>query len=190
MPDDGFHNLLNEKMLCAVTHGGGTLGVRIDIGGRDLPHCLRGKHLDEADPEVYRLMQLADEARDAVMAQLQFLKLREDPEVQQQIKDFRTSLFELFGGNAIFVEEIPNGYSTQPYHRIRPEYVVTSRIGRVKIGQRSSVVEISWEDSIVTKTAEQLFPKDKVTKDGRMIHAHTGPDARRYVATLLDPRSI
>jgi len=62
---------------------------------------------------------------------------------------------------------------------------LTTRVGRFKIGWRKRVIHIDWKDSKVDLTAEQLFPEEDTTKDGRMIHAWSYKKAGEYVARVL-----
>lgn len=84
----------------------------------------------------------------------------------------------------IFVEAIPNGYCGPSCFPDRPWFIVTTRAGRIKIGWRKRVIAIDWSDSTITATAEELFPCENVTKDGRLIHAWGYDKAREYVASL------
>ena len=90
-----------------------------------------------------------------------------------------------FGDEAIYVEEIPNGYCSRYYCKHLPWFVVTTRIGRFKIGWRKRVISIDWSQCPNTKTAEELFPQENVTKDERLIHAWSYEKAKEYIAAII-----
>ncbi len=91
---------------------------------------------------------------------------------------------------AIYVEEIPNEYCSGACCVNRPWLIVTTPMGRIKIGPRKRVISISWEDSLIKQTAQELFPGEDVTKDGRTIHAWGIDKAREYVGRLLAPEAM
>ena len=95
----------------------------------------------------------------------------------------RARLLGLFEG-PIFAEEIPNGYCGPQCCFHRKWFIVTTRIGHIKIGWRKRVISIDWERTLVTKTAEELFPKEEVTKRGRLIHAYGYEKAKEYIDRL------
>jgi hypothetical protein len=68
--------------------------------------------------------------------------------------------------------------------------VVTTNIGRVKIGWRKRVINIDWSDTVVKKKAEELFPEENVTKGGYdnhfYIHAWSYEDAKKYLDRIHD----
>jgi hypothetical protein len=96
----------------------------------------------------------------------------------------RAELVALFD-NPDEVEEIPNGYCNQWCCRHLPWFVVTTPVGKIKLGWRKRVISIDWTSTLVEATAEELFPNEKVTKSLRLIHAWGIDDARRYIQTIL-----
>lgn len=85
----------------------------------------------------------------------------------------------------IYAEEIPNGYCSRWCCKHRPWFIVTTRKGRITIGWRKRVIQIRWEKLVNEKSADDLFPDQEVTKDGRMIHAWSYEYAKRYIETIL-----
>ena len=106
-----------------------------------------------------------------------------DPKLNDEIAENK-KLLESFQG-AIFVEEIPNGYCSDWCCRHLPWFVVTTNIGRFKIGWRKRVIEIDWSETVGTKSGEELFSKESVTVGEKYIHAWNMEDARSYIVEIL-----
>jgi hypothetical protein len=106
------------------------------------------------------------------------------PEAQERTKRERAELLGLFP-DTIFVEEIPNGYCPRWCCKHLPWFVVTTKIGRIKIGWRKRVINIDWSGTQAPK-AEDLFPQEDVTKFERGIHAWGLEKAREYVLRILN----
>jgi hypothetical protein len=123
-------------------------------------------------------------ATDGITAAIMQAVVSENPEAQENRCKERADLLGLFE-QPIYAEEIPNGYCSQWCCKHLPWFIVTTTVGRFKIGWRKRVISIDWSDSIVRKTAEELFPGENVTKDGRLIHAWSLDDARRYIAAVI-----
>lgn len=103
---------------------------------------------------------------------------------KQDAEDERKSLLGLFPGR-IFVETIPNGYSPDWAHRHLPWFIVTTGIGRFKVGWRKRVIHLEWTETVDTKDAEELFSGENVTMDRKMIHAWSLDKARQYIETIM-----
>ena len=110
--------------------------------------------------------------------------IAQDQEMMNSITEERQNLLAVFPEN-IFVEEIPNEYSSDPFFQMRPWFKVTTPIGHFKIGWRKRVINIDWSETRVRATADDLFPNDKVTKSGCSIHANSYDDARVYIAAVI-----
>lgn len=108
-----------------------------------------------------------------------------DPKTKESAIKEREEILSLFDSQIIFVEEIPNGYWPDGYGKHFPWYVITTKLGRIKIGWRKRVIEIDWSDSIIGKTAWALFPQEDVTKEDKLIHAWGYEKAKEYINTLL-----
>jgi hypothetical protein len=132
------------------------------------------------DSDNMAMYRIADQIESAIMTET----MRLDPEAQKSREEDRTKLMELFGGEKIFVEEIPNGYSNSWYYSMTPWYKVTTPRGIITLGWRKRVISISWEPS-VTGTAESIFPGEDVTKFDRTIHAWGYDKAKLYISRLL-----
>lgn len=93
-------------------------------------------------------------------------------------------------GTTVYYELIPNGYCSDACCVNRPRLVVTTPAGRIKVGWRKRVASISWEDSATKESANELFPGEDVTKEGRLIHAWTPDKAREYLARVIDAGKV
>lgn len=93
----------------------------------------------------------------------------------------KQEILKLFAGKYIFVEEIPNGYCSQPCCVNLPWFIVTTPIGHIKIGWRKRVINIDWSKTIQKKTAAELFPNEDVTKGEQSIHAWSYEKAKEYL---------
>lgn len=106
-------------------------------------------------------------------------------EAHKEAEQERTSLLSLFGNAPIYVEPIPNGYCHQACCEHRPWFVVTTKIGRIKIGWRKRVINIDWSETLAPK-AEELFAAETSTKGDKMIHAWGYEKAKEYIATITE----
>jgi hypothetical protein len=128
-----------------------------------------------------------EELRNAVSLAADTLRRQADKDIRavrgaSLAADDRFQLVGLFGRRAIFVEPIENQYdSSSP----RPWLQVTTAKGRIRLGWRKRVISISWDDSVIPETAEELFPNENTTKFDKTIHAWMHGEAREYIDTLL-----
>jgi hypothetical protein len=165
-------SLTNWKTLYKQeSYGSKNFGIEIRVAvDREL-----GRNDDVA---MYRI---ADQIEDAIMRET----LRLDPEAQKDREEVRAKLMECFGDDKIFVEEIPNGYSQSWHYSMTPWYRVTTRKGIITLGWRKRVISISWEPTMNSATADQLFPGEDVTKFDQTIHAWGYEKAKTYISRLL-----
>lgn len=76
---------------------------------------------------------------------------------------------------------VPNRYGSEDYNG--PWFVVrTEKLGRVTVGWRRRVLQISWEHG---PDGCKIFAKDGVTHDGRLVHAWGISHATEYLLRLL-----
>ena len=158
------------------TESWGSLGA---IGVQILVSCNRE---DAIQSEIMRraAYQAEQLVRDAVVA----FTVSSDPKQQELVRMQNKELIGLFDG-PIFVEEIPNGYSNSAYCRHFPWFVVTTKVGRFKIGWRKRVIEIDWTQTVGTGSASELFESEDVTKGDRLIHAWSLKKARQYISDII-----
>jgi len=163
-----YQSLLEETMV----GDDGPFGIRIQVAARKLPD-LKLPAIANAAYEASRLVKA--EVRGAIKAASEHFV----PQTESNRK-----LVELFPG-CIFVEEIPNGYCSDWCCRHLPWFIVTTTIGRFKIGCRKRVISIDWSETVGTGMANELFENEDVTKSDQSIHAWSMDDARRYIEVVI-----
>ena len=150
----------------------GNFELDIKVGATGDP-SFKTDAVREAMYEAARLI------KSAVMAEV----VKNNQEAREAAIKERTRIIELFD-SIVYVEEIPNGYCSDWCCKHLPWFVITTPVGKFKIGWRKSVMNIDWEQTLCTKTAEELFPNDDVTKSGRSIHSWSYENAKRYITTI------
>jgi len=151
----------------------GAFSLTITVGASKLPDLNR----EEIREAAYKAAELIESE---VMAAI----IDENPENRKHYEAMRDGLVGLFP-EPIHVEEIPNGYCSRYCCRHLPWFVITTTIGRFKIGWRKRVIQLDWSETNATGSAQGLFPAEDVTKGERMIHAWSLDDARRYINTVI-----
>lgn len=139
--------------------------------------------LDEQDHSW--VSSLGHKAHDAI----QESEYRKDPERPGRDAKTKAELLECFekaGCGPIYVKEIPNEYWRT---MCEPWLLVTTKIGPIKIGWRKRVINICWEDSDLKTKAEELFPKEDVTKHDRLIHAWSYDKAVEYLRKIHEAKN-
>jgi len=151
--------------------GGFTTGLKIEVSSP----CPISEELERLSIKV------ADQLNEQMVRDY----YKGNKEAQDAALAERVAILACFSSKPIFVEAIPNGYCSKACCEHLPWYVVTTRLGRIKIGWRKSVIHIDWMDSLITKTAEEMFKEESTTKGERLIHAHGYEKAREYLGVLL-----
>jgi hypothetical protein len=151
----------------------GTFQIEIIVGATKLPNT-------QAERIRIATREAVDRIEDAVMGEI----IKNDPDVMARGKEQKERLLGLFPGTP-FVEEIPNGYCPRWCCRHLPWFVVTTQVGRIKIGWRKRVILIDWSQTLQTKNSHELFEAEQVTMDEHMIHAWGYEDAKRYIDAIL-----
>jgi hypothetical protein len=153
------------------SHGdAGHVGVQVSV--------LLPRELTENDQKV--LSRLTEQIQNSLLEE----SLHLDPVRQGENKTEREKITGLFP-QPIFVRKITNGYCSKWCCADRPWFVVTTSIGPITIGWRKRVLSIDWSDTSVTKSAQDLFPGEDVTKGEKSIHAWGYGKARQYISVLL-----
>lgn len=130
--------------------------------------------------------RVLDKAAEEIEQALMRESMRQDPEEQEKRKQERDKLLECFGEDKnIYVEELPNGYCSSWCCVMRPWYKVTTRRGVITIGWRKRVINLSWEPTFCSASADEIFPNEDVTTFERTIHAWGYDKAREYIARLM-----
>lgn len=112
--------------------------------------------------------------------------IRLDPESKITADKEKSDILSLFRQREIYVEEIPNGYCSDYCCKHLAWFIVTTKKGRIKIGWRKRVINITWDDSLIKEKAEILFPNEDVTKFDKTIHAWGLEKAKEYIDLLLN----
>jgi hypothetical protein len=110
---------------------------------------------------------------------------KDDPELKERARKEKLEILELFGDQKIFVREIPNEYCDCYICKQMPWFVVTTDKGEIKIGWRKRVLCLSWDNSNIMNTAEELFGGENTTKYDKTIHAWGYEKAEKYIDKLL-----
>lgn len=105
-----------------------------------------------------------------------------DPQRELDIEQEKSCLLNCFA-EPIYAKQVRNEYTNSPI--AFPWYEVTTNIGRIIIGWRKRVISIDWTGSDIEQSADELFPKEDVTKSGKLIHAWGYYKATEYISTLL-----
>ena len=106
-----------------------------------------------------------------------------DPERPAKMAELEAAFRSLFD-TPIFVRQIPNEYSGDPYYVNRPWFEVTTPVGLFTLGWRKRVISIDWSKTVGTKFAFELFANESTTMSGRTIHAWTYAKARAYIQAI------
>lgn len=80
---------------------------------------------------------------------------------------------------------VPNEYCSFSCCWHRPWLKVETPKGPIKIGPRKRVIVVDWTDSVITKTADELFAEEDTTKSCRLIHAWGLEKAFQYISRLM-----
>jgi hypothetical protein len=171
MLKDSDYRILYSKEMYG-TFGG--FGIKILVAGNNLP-----------DLEMDSIRRAAYEAEESITAEVMAAKYAADPEEQERARAEREQMISLFPDSSS-VDPIPNGYCRSWCCRHLPWYRIGTRIGIFEVGWRKRVISIDWSSTSAEASAEGLFPEESVTKVGRLIHAWSVEDARRYVRRVLD----
>lgn len=142
-----------------------------------------GRDLTEAEGTyVYKM------ARE-FLEELQATTSAMDPKNIEWKRMWRNDIDRLFtaaGLAPIFVEEISNEYCGPKCCPHRVWLIVTTPIGRVKVGWRKWVISLDWSGTIIKRDAHDLFPDENVTKGDRNIHAWSYEKLGEYLGRLRE----
>ena len=116
-----------------------------------------------------------------------------DPKTHETARENKDAILACFGGltNYVYIEEIPNGYCSRGCCAFFPWFIVTTPIGRIKIGWRKRVIHLEWTDSAIKQDAKAIFPGEEAwpgyetTQYDKVIHAHSYEAAAKYIERLF-----
>ncbi len=151
----------------------GRLRLQISVGGTKLPD------FDKFQSEI---IKHAEEIRNLIIT----AQAQADPETADCIFHTRRRLLECFP-DLVYAEELPNGYCPRhPVLKLLPWYRITTCVGHFVIGWRKRVIHLEWTGVPGSKTAEELFPAEDVTKEGKTIHAWSHDKAKEYISKVME----
>lgn len=107
-----------------------------------------------------------------------------DPQTKVAIEALKRQFRSYFKEPVVYIKQIPNEYCSQPCCFSRPWFMITTRIGHIKMGWRKRVISIDWSGTEVQAKAQDLFPTEDVTKLEKSIHAWTEEKAAEYLDKL------
>jgi hypothetical protein len=165
---------MEYKQLCASES-------YCSIGGFGLKILVAADNLPNLDQDTIR--HAVYEAGDKILSEIKAIIKQNDPETANEIKENR-NIVKLFP-EPVFVEEIPNVYCSSWCCRHLPWFVVTTLVGRIKIGWRKRVINIDWSETVGTESSDDLFADEDVTKGNKYIHAWSIEKARQYIETII-----
>ena len=162
------------RQLCSRDNG--KLAIQINVKGSDLP---------ELDSD--EIFSASLDAMDGVYKEIQKAIKKKDPSTPIASEENKKMIDEIFANtDLIFMEEIPNGYCSDWCCEHLPWFIVTTKVGRIKIGNRKRVIEIDWSETLGTKTSDELFESEDVTKEKKLIHAWGIEKAKQYINLILE----
>ena len=139
---------------------------------------LQKRPINDHDKEIF--WKAADMIKEALYVEDE----RTDPERIKAKEEWIQKARELFREthfNLVYLEEIPNEYWNRPSE---PWLLVTTQFGHFKVGWRKRVIVIDWSKTILEATAERIFPDEKVTMEGKMIHAWGYDAMKKYLIQI------
>lgn len=166
-----YVSLISEESV-----GIGHFGINIDIASDNMP--------DLKSEECYELIAIARKASETIRDELNRFKNKNNPSILEKTAREREQILSAFD-KPIYVEEIPNGYCSDWCCEHLPWFIITTKVGRIKIGWRKMVISIDWSDIPNSIKSVDLFPDEDVTKFDNIIHAWGIDEARQYVQTII-----
>jgi hypothetical protein len=161
----------------------GAFGIKILVALHP-PHE-QGEKPIEVDLNQEKIRFACYDAKKLIQGAVMDYMISQLPAAQARRKAEREEILGCFGDAPIHVEEVPNGYCSDYCCKHLPWFVVTTKVGRIKIGWRKRVINIDWSETQGTKTAEELFKSESSTKGDRYIHAWGCDKAREYVKAIV-----
>ena len=107
-----------------------------------------------------------------------------DPKAQELAKTQRSELISCFK-EPIFIEEIPNEYCSNYCCKHLPWFIITTSVGRFKIGFIKKAIHIDWSETIVNKKAFEIFANENVMIRYKYINAWSIEEAKEYISYII-----
>lgn len=146
--------------------------------------CNDKKPEDFSDDTKRQIRRLLDQVQNILNTEI----IVTDPNFEKEKLCHVQRILDLFPTYCIYAEQIPNeyGHPYDAYYLKSPWLIVTTKIGRIKIGRRKRVWSIDYTDSQCTVPAINLFPDEDVTRHNFTIHAWTDEKAKEYLTKIIE----
>jgi len=123
-------------------------------------------------------------AEEMISREIQLAIKINNPKTKKETEENK-ELIKLFP-QPIYVEEIPNQYCNDWCCQHLPWFIVTTTIGRIKIGWRKRVINIDWSDTKCKIDGADLFPDEDTTIGNNYIHAWSLEKAKQYIKIIIN----
>jgi hypothetical protein len=133
---------------------------------------------DELRKIIYKHMTPLQEELEAIVRS----QLPESKEWKKLWLKKAAEMLKESGFGTAFVEEIPNEYCKCCPHKVWLK--IQTACGIIKMGWRKRVLVLDWSQTVIHKTALQLFKDEQVTMDNYMIHCWGYEKATEYLKVL------
>lgn len=181
---EGYEIMSGRESSGGNTEIGMQFYTRVRVRVDDVWRSYSAKELyGETGPGGEKIRHLVYELERALDARVEELNPK-GPEIRETTRKSILGTFEAAGVAKIFAQEIPNGYWPDAYGLHRPWFRVTTSLGVFVIGWRKSVISIDWKETCLTKSGEELFPDENVTRWETGIHAWGVEKAAAYLRRL------
>jgi hypothetical protein len=133
---------------------------------------------------------IGNEVMERMRRQAAELDPKTEERKQNTRKEFELAFYSA-GFDIIYMMEIPNEYHGEDSieNMYDPWYLVTTRIGHIKVGWRKRVIVLDWERTILNNT-EDLFPDENVTQVPKAIHAWGYVKLDEYLKKLKEEGNV
>jgi hypothetical protein len=170
----------------AESHGSssGTTGVKIFVKARPDQLAVFDPVGDMKTPYVY-----LGTTADNIIEEMKMMAATRDPKTKERQLQMRQQFEQIFCEahlHPFHMRMIPNEYCPKHCCITLPWFVVTSRLGPIKIGWRKRVISIDWRDSDVKADGSQLFKDENVTALDAGVHAWSNEKATAYLIRLKE----
>lgn len=159
-----------------LVHQHESAGQLGDLGVKILISCNK----DLSEDTISKIRTIGDN----IYGALEYYVATNTPDFSDTKREWIAELRNLFP-SPIFSREVPNQYCSQACCLHKPWLCVATSKGPITVGPRKRVIEISWDESDITRTADELFPEESVAKQGRSIRAWGMEKAKEYITKLL-----
>lgn len=155
------------------------------IDGFKIEVLITSKALNGIDSK--KLEHESSECIHKIIHEIKTQEYKKDENLISKVKEYRSNIDKLFENLSIYKKCIPNEYDpSDPYFSLFEWYLVTTKIGTFKVGTRKRVIVVDWSETDLDICAQELFPLEDVTKEGKYIHAWSWEKAKDYVSHIIN----